>query len=112
MEKANNTFYRLLPVAGVGLAFLALFGQGTLTWVQYSASAIGIILVIAWLFSETGWIGRAIKSKLFRPRLSEDHLIRLRVLLDDISNHMSYLYTLSPFYVWHGVSNRHGAKLR
>jgi hypothetical protein len=107
-----SLFQKLLPVAAVVLATLALFGQGFPEWVRYSALAIGVLLAVAWLFSETGWVGRAIKSWLFRSKLSRDQAVRLSVLLDDISNHMSYSYTLSPFYVWRNAANAHPRKIK
>lgn len=112
-EKAKLTvFDRLLPIAGVSFGLLALFVQGAPDLVKYIASAIGFALAIAWLFSKTGWVGKAIKFRLFRSKLPADQAVRLSVLLDEISNHMSYSYTLSPFYVWHSCSNEYSDKLR
>lgn len=114
MEKEPKTsvLEGLLPIAGVSFGLLALFAQGTPHWVKYAASSIGVVLTVAWLFSKTGWIGKAIKFRLFRSKLSKDQAVRLSVLLDEISNHMSYSYTLSPFSVWHNCSNEHSDKLR
>lgn len=113
IEKSKTSlFKRLLPIAAVVLAALALFGQGFENWVKYTALGIGLLLAAAWLFSETGWAGKAIKFRLFQSKLSKDQAVRLSVLLDEISNHMSYSYTLSPFYVWHSCSNEHSDKLR
>jgi hypothetical protein len=114
MEEKVKTpvFDRLLPIAGLSFGLLALFVQGAPDWIKYTASSIGLVLAIAWLFSKVGWVGRAIKFRLFRSKLSKDQAVRLSVLLDEISNHMSYSYTLSPFYVWHSCSNDHSDKLR
>ncbi len=114
MEEKDRTshFEKMLPVAGVSFGLLALFVQGAPDWVKYTASSIGLVLAVAWLFSRTGWVGRALKFRLFRSKLSKDQAVRLSVLLDDINNHMSYSYTLSPFYVWHNASNKFAAKIR
>ncbi len=114
MEEKSKTsiFEKLLPIAGVAFAMLSLFVPGTSDWVRFAASFIGVGLIIAWLFSKTGWVGKAIKFRLFRSKLSKDQAVRLSVLLDEISNHMSYSYTLSPFYVWHNCSNEHSDKMR
>lgn len=113
IEKSKTSlFKRLLPIAAVVLAALALFGQGFENWVRYTALGIGLLLAAAWLFSETSWAGKAIKFRLFRSKLSKDQAVRLSVLLDEISNHMSYSYTLSPFYVWHSCANEHSDKMK
>ena len=105
-------FEKLLPVSAVVLAGLALFGKGSSDWVRYAAVGIALLLAAAWLLAEAGWLGRAIKSKLFSSKLTKDQVVRLSVLLDEISNHMSYSYTLSPFSVWHTCSNEYLDSLR
>jgi len=113
MKKAQPTlFEKLVPLASAAFAFLALFTQGAPDLVRYVASAIGFVLALAWLFSKAGWIGQAIKFRLFRSTLTKDQAVRLSVLLDDIGNYMSYSYTFSPFYIWHGCSNQHASKIR
>lgn len=93
------------------LTGLALFGPGFPNWIRYTALSIGFILLFGWLFAQTGWIGRAIKARLFRSRLSKDQATRLKVLLDEINNCLSYSYTLSPFYVCNEISNRNAGKI-
>lgn len=105
-------FDRLLPVGSVSFGLLALFVEDAPVWVKYTAAAIGLVLAVAWLFSKVGWIGKAIKSRLVRPKISRDQAVRLSVLLDETSNHMSYSYTLSPFHVWHICSNDYSGKVR
>lgn len=113
MVKKGLTFFeKLLPVSAVALAGLALFGQGYPDWVRYAAVGIALLLALASLLAEVGWLGKAIKARLFPSRLSKDQAIRLSVLLDEIGNHMSYSYTLSPFYVWHNCSNEYSNVLR
>lgn len=112
VKKEFSLFDKLLPVTAVALAGLALFGQGTPDWVRYTAIGIALLLALAWLFAEVGWLGKAIKARLFPSKLSKDQAVRLSVLLDEISNHMSYSYTLSPFYVWHNCSNDYSGNLR
>lgn len=113
-EKKNksNWVNKLLPISGLALAILAFFNDGFDLWVKLVAISIGGLLIIAWLFSETGWLGKAIKSRLFRVKLTKEQAVRLGVLLDDISNEMSYLYTLSPFYVWHNCGNNFSSLLK
>lgn len=111
-NKELTLFEKLLPAASVALAGLALFGQGAPDWVRYAAIGIALLLAVAWLFAEAGWLGKAIKSKLFRSKLTKDQAVRLSVLLDEINNHMSYSYTLSPFYIWHNCSNDYCDSLR
>ena len=111
-KQKNNWFTKLYPIAGLLLAVLAFFNDGFSFWVKFIAVSIGGILVLAWLFSETSWLGKAIKSRLFRAKLSKEQAVRLSVLLDDISNEMSYLYTLSPFYVWHNCGSNHSSLLK
>ncbi|MBD3812768.1 MAG: hypothetical protein IE917_11200 [Betaproteobacteria bacterium] len=111
-KKELTLFEKLLPVSAVVLAGLALFGQGSPDWVRYAAVGIALLLAVAWLLAEAGWLGKAIKSKLFRSKLTKDQAVRLSVLLDEIRNHMSYSYTLSPFSVWHSCSNEYLDSLR
>lgn len=111
-KKKHSLFEKILPIAVAVLAALALFGQGFPDWVRYCAIGIAVLLALAWLFSETGWAGRAIKFRLFHSRLSRDQAVRLSVLVDEIGNHMSYSYNLSPFYVWHYCSNSYAGKIR
>lgn len=113
MDKKELTFFeKSLAVAPVVLAGLALFGQGSPDWVRFVAIVIALLLAVGWLLAEAGWLGKAIKTKFFRTKLSKEQAVRLSVLLDEISNHMSYSYTYSPFYVWHSCSNEHSGKMR
>jgi hypothetical protein len=112
LKKDLSFFETLLPVAAVALAGLALFGQGYPDWVRYVAIGIALLLALAWLLAEAGWLGKAIKARLFPSKLSKDQAVRLSVLLDEIGNQMSYSYTLSPFYVWHNCSNDYSNILR
>lgn len=105
-------FEKLLPVAAIALTGLALFVQGSPEWVRYTAIGIALLLALSWLLAEVGWLGKAIKARLFPSKLSKDQAVRLSVLLDEIGNHMSYSYTLSPFYVWHNCSNDYSNILR
>jgi len=108
----SNWFIKLYPIVGLALAILAFFNDGFSFWVKLMAASIGGLLILAWLFSETSWLGKAIKSRLFRAKLTKEQAVRLSVLLDDISNEMSYLYTLSPFSVWHNCGNDHRCLLK
>lgn len=110
--KGRALFDKLLVIAPVTLAALALFGSGFQEWVRYAAAAIGIVLAVAWLLSEAGWVGEAIKFRFFRSKLSKDRAIRLAVLLDETSHHLSYAYALSPFSVWQSCANSHSDKIR
>jgi hypothetical protein len=112
-DKVNNSvFEKALPVASASFGLLALFIQGSPEWVRYAASVIGVILAVAWLFSKTGWIGEAIKFRLFRAKLPKDQAVRLSVLLDEINDNMSYSFTLSPFNVWRNCSNEHSGIMK
>jgi len=111
-EINKNWFKLLLPIVGIILSVLAFFSDGFPGWVTATAVSIGILLILAWLFSETGWLGKAIKFRWFRSKLSKDQAVRLSVLLDDISNQLSYSYTLSPFYVWRNCSNNHSSLIK
>lgn len=102
-----SLFEKAVPVAGVLFGLLALFTQGAPTWVRYLGMAIGVLLVAAWLISRASWLGKRITFRIFRSRLSKDQAVRLDVLMDETSNHVSYGYTLSPFYVWRQAANRH-----
>ena len=106
-SRDNSRLRELLPIVGIVFSFLAFYSKGYPSWVTATATGIGLLLVLAWLFSESGWIGKAIKFRWFRSKLPDDQAVRLSVLLDDVSNEMSYSYTLSPFYVWHNCSNNH-----
>lgn len=108
----KNLFKIIEPLASIFLAVLGVLSTGAPDWIRYGAISIAIILAIAWLFSESGWVGKAIKFRWFRSRLSKDQAVRLSVLLDDISNQMSYSYTLSPFYVWRNCSNSHSGLIK
>lgn len=108
----TSHFEKLLPIASAFFGLLALFVQGTPDWVKYAASSIGFVLALAWLFSKTGWLGKALSFRLFRSKLSKDQAVRLSVLLDDINNHMSYSCMFSPFYVWHSASNKCAGKIK
>lgn len=112
VKKEFAFFEKMLPLAAVVLTGLALFGQGSPNWVRYAAIGIALLLALAWLLAEVGWLGKTIKARLFPSKLSKEQAVRLSVLLDEISNHMSYSYTLSPFYVWHSCSNEHSDILR
>jgi hypothetical protein len=98
---------QLLPIVGVILTVLAFFAKGYQVWVTMTAVSVGGALVLAWLISEAGWIGKAIKLRWFRSKLTKAQADRLGVLLDDITNQLSYAYTLSPLYVWRNCSNDH-----
>jgi len=111
-KESNSLFERLIPVAGVACALLALYAPGIPVWVQYGASFIGVALALAWLLSKSGWIGTAIKFRFFRSRLPKDQAVRLSILLDDLSQIISYNHTFSPFCLWHSLSNRYHDKLR
>lgn len=108
----KNWLKQLLPVVGVMFPILAFFPNGFPVWVTITAVIIGVLLVLAWLLSEAGWLGRAIKFRWFRSKLTKEQAVRLSVLLDDVNNLMSYSYTLSPFYVWHNCSNSYSSILR
>jgi len=112
-EHSNKSWVKqLLPIVGLVFAILAFFADGFPVWVTATAVTIGAALVFAWLLSEAGWIGKAIKLRWFRTKLSKEQAVRLSILLDDISNLMSFSYTLSPFYVWHNCSNNHSSLIR
>jgi hypothetical protein len=111
-DKGRISFERILPVAGLLLTALALFGKGYPSWVRYSTVGVGALLTLAWFFSEARWISLAIRRKFFPDKLSKDHVVRLGVLLDEINNYMSTSYVLSPFSVWHNSSNDYPNFLR
>lgn len=112
VKKELTVFEKLLPVAAIALTGLALFVQGSPEWVRFTAIGIALLLALSWLLAEVGWLGKAISARLFPSKLSKDQLVRLSVLLDEIGNHMSYSYTLSPFYVWHNCSNEYSNLFR
>jgi hypothetical protein len=108
----KKTVRNLLPWAAMGLSVLSLFGNGYPAWVQYFAIGIASVIVLGWLISETGWLGRAIKLRFFPNKLTKDQRIRLAVFLDEINNVLSYSYTYSPFYVWHSNLNKPNQQIR
>lgn len=110
--KLKANMRNFLPWAAVALTALSLFSQGYPFWVQYAAIGISMLVVVGWLISEVGWLGRAIKSTFFRVKLTKDQQNRLAVFIDDINNVLSSSYTHSPFYVWHSNSNRHSQRMR
>jgi len=108
----NNWLKQLLPIVGVILSVLAFFSDGFPVWVTAAAVTVGGLLVLAWFFSEVGWIGKAIKFRWFKSKLTKDQAVRLSILLDDIDKLMSYSYTNSPFYVWHNYSNKYPSSIK
>jgi hypothetical protein len=111
-ENNKNWFKQSLPIVGTVLTVLTFFADGFPIWVTTSAVVVGMLLVLSWLFSEAGWLGKAIRLRWFRSKLSKEQAVRLSVLLDDISNQMSYSYTSSPFYVWRNCSNKYSKYFR
>ena len=108
----QTLFVRLLPLCGVLIAIFALFSKNVPVVVQWLAGAVALILVLAWLFAETGWIGGLIKRRLFPSKLSNDHKVRLARLLGDVNDNFSYSCIHSPFSVWHNISNDFGSDIR
>jgi hypothetical protein len=105
-EASNKRWLKqLLPVVGVMFTVLAFFATGFPEWVTRTAVIVGAMLLLAWLFEEAGWIGRAIKHRLFRSKLRHEQSIKLCILLDDINNQFSTNCVHSPFYIWHRISN-------
>ena len=96
-EKETSMFKKIEPIASIILATFGVLATNTPNVIRYGAIIIAIVLAIAWLVSEAGWVGKAIKLRWFRSRLSKDQAVRLSILLDDISKLMSYSYASSPY---------------
>lgn len=104
----ENLFQRLLPLSSALFVCLAILAADSVpNYIVWIAGGVAIILSLAWLFSEIGWAGKILKAWLVRERITKDQLSRLSVLLDDVNSYMSDSYTLSPFYIWHSLSNKH-----
>jgi len=111
-ESKVSLFKKIEPIASVILVALGLLATTVPDWIRYIAVIVAVLLVISWLFSELGWMGQAIKFRLFQSGLSKEHATRLSVLLDSIDNMMSDAYTLSPFYIWRNCNNKYPKTLR
>jgi len=85
-EKENSAFKMLEPIAGITLAALGVLSTGASDFIRYGAILIAIVLAIAWLFSEAGWVGKAMKFRWFKTKLPKEQALRLSVMLDDVSN--------------------------
>jgi len=106
-EKEQSAFKILEPIASITLAVIGVLSTGASDFIRYGVILIAIVLAIAWLFSEAGWVGKAMKFRWFKTKLPNEQALRLSVMLDDVSNVMSDSYTLSPFYVWRNWSNKY-----
>lgn len=111
-NKKTSVFERAIAIAGLALAALGLFDRSSSDLIRYGVVFIGVIVALTLLLTEVRYVFTRIWRWLFPRTLSKSHAYRLEALLGDMSNHMSYSYTHSPFYVWRECSNKYDANIR